>query len=136
MLAVTHHVVVQIAANRVGESNFNHYALLGDDIVIANTSVAKAYHSLMTNELGVDINLSKSLVSEHSFEFAKRLVCLDGEVTPLGPKNLLVAVKSNKGIPSLLYDLHEKGFPLTEDLLNSMFQTVPTVRKSQVEGYK
>jgi len=48
MLALTHHVIVQVAANRVGMIRFSGYALLGDDIVIANEAVARSYHALMT----------------------------------------------------------------------------------------
>lgn len=94
MLALTHHVIVQIAAARVGKLSFSSYALLGDDIVIADEAVARSYHMIMTEILGVEINLSKSLVSNDSFEFAKRLVTMDGEVSAVGAKNLLVGLKS------------------------------------------
>jgi hypothetical protein len=94
MLALTHHVIVQVAAMRVGQLSFSSYALLGDDIVIADEAVAKSYHMIMTEILGVEINLSKSLVSSNSFEFAKRLVTMDGEVSAVGAKNLLVGLKS------------------------------------------
>lgn len=133
MLALTHHTLVRIAANRVGLNNFSHYALLGDDIVIANTSVAKSYHALMVDVLGVEINLSKSLVSNDSFEFAKRLVTMGGEVSPVGAKNLLVGLKSLKGIPSILLDLVNKGYCLSEDSCNNLYKSVPTVRKSQLD---
>jgi hypothetical protein len=80
MLALTHHVIVQIAVMRIGNSHSASYALLGDDIVIADEAVAKSYHMIMTKILGVEINLSKSLVSNDSLEFARRLVMMDGEV--------------------------------------------------------
>jgi hypothetical protein len=133
MLAYTHHCVVRIAANRVGRPDFANYALLGDDIVIADDAVAMAYHELMTKILGVEINLFKSLVSQHSFEFAKRLVTVTGEVSPVGAKNLLVGVKSLKGLPSILLDLKNKGFSLSEDLVNTMYKSCPTTRKSSLE---
>lgn len=133
MLALTHHVLVRIAGARVGKPNFTHYALLGDDIVIADTSVANSYHTLMTAVLGVDINLSKSLISKDSFEFAKRLVTMNGEVSPVGAKNLLVGLKSLKGIPSILLDLVNKGSFLTEDSCNQLYKSIPTVRKSQLD---
>jgi len=64
----------------------------------------------MTEHLGVDINLSKSLVSNCGvFEFAKRLVTLQGELTPLGPKNLVLALKDKNEIPSLFLDGFGKG---------------------------
>jgi len=133
MLALTHHTLVRIAANRVGIHNFVDYALLGDDIVIANTAVSFSYHHLMTEVLGVEINLSKSLVSKHSFEFAKRLITFKGEVSPVGAKNLLVGLKSLKGIPSILLDLVNKGVCLSEDSVNNLYKSIPTVRKGQME---
>jgi len=130
MLAISHHALVRIAANRIGKSNFSDYALLGDDIVIADEQVASIYHDLMTRILGVEINLSKSLISSDSFEFAKRLVTTKGEVSPVGAKNLLVGIKTIKGIPSILLDLANKGFNFTEESLLSMMENVPTVRKT------
>jgi len=130
MLAISHHAIVRIAANRIGIRNFTDYALLGDDIVIADENVATVYHDLMTRILGVEINLSKSLISTDSFEFAKRIVTTKGEVSPVGAKNLLVAIKSMKGIPSVLLDLANKGYAFTEESLNQLMLNVPTVRSS------
>lgn len=117
MLALTHHFVVGVAANRVGKLGFNHYALLGDDIVIADKSVADSYYVIMTEILGVGINMSKSLVSTDSFEFAKRLVTLDGEVTPTGPANILLGLRSLNGIPSIILDMVNKGLSISEESL-------------------
>jgi hypothetical protein len=133
MLALSHHVIVRIAANRVGIPGFTNYALLGDDIVIANDAVAKSYHSIMTQILGVEINLSKSMISTNSFEFAKRIITMDGEVSAVGPKNLLVGLKTLKGIPSILLDLINKGVSLSEDSVTKLYKSIPTVRKSQLE---
>lgn len=94
MLALTHHVIVRVAALRLGIKDFKDYALLGDDIVIANSAVAQCYHQLMTEGLGVEINFSKSLVSAHSLEFAKQLVSKGVNLSPIGPKNVLLALKS------------------------------------------
>jgi len=86
-LAITHHLLVQVAARRAGiEGWFQNYAVLGDDIVIGHKLVAHNYLSLMTY-LGVDINLSKSLESDTGFaEFAKRLIGPKGDVSPVSPK--------------------------------------------------
>lgn len=62
---------------------------MGDDIVIANREVSTIYLSVMKG-LGVEINLSKSLVSSDGvIEFAKRLVSPESEYSPVGPRNLL-----------------------------------------------
>jgi hypothetical protein len=115
MLALTHHIIVQVAAARVGFNKpFTLYAILGDDVVIADEAVAKAYHALVTSWLGVDINLSKTLTSLHTFEFAKRLMSFTAEFTPVGAKNLMLALITPKGIVSLMYDIDNKGLVLTD----------------------
>lgn len=75
MLAITHHYLVQIAFTmahpEMGRGWYTDYEILGDDIVIFDKLAADSYLSLM-RLVGVDINLSKSVVSNNgSFEFAK-----------------------------------------------------------------
>jgi hypothetical protein len=78
MLALTHHLIVQLAARRSGvvlpTSNcwYEGYELLGDDILIFDKIVAEEYLIIM-NDLGVPINLAKSVVAPNKpvFEFAK-----------------------------------------------------------------
>nr|UPW42110.1 MAG: putative RNA dependent RNA polymerase [Hainan mangrove mitovirus 6] len=125
MLGLTHHVIVRIAANRVALPNFQDYALLGDDIVIGNSLVAAAYSDIMSS-LGLDINPSKSLVSHKGVaEFAKRLVTLDSEYTPLGPKNIVRALQSWQNIPSVLQDLLGKGWSCSVEHLEDLITNAP-----------
>jgi hypothetical protein len=70
MLALTHHVIVRVAALQAGKVNFSNYLVLGDDVVIADGDVAEKYLAVMTH-LGVSINLSKSVISSKFAEFAK-----------------------------------------------------------------
>nr|UJQ92621.1 MAG: putative RNA-dependent RNA polymerase [Mitoviridae sp.] len=78
MLAITHHYILQLAAVRAGvisrvsrETWFSGYELLGDDIIIFNEAVAKEYLLIM-DEIGVPINISKSVCANNSVtEFAK-----------------------------------------------------------------
>lgn len=73
MMAMTHHLIVQFAAKRAGHSRyFKHYWLLGDDIVIKSSSVAKQYQLVMSS-LGVEISKLKTIRSSTLFEFAKRI---------------------------------------------------------------
>lgn len=133
MLAFTHHVIVQVAAYRVGwRVWFPHYGLLGDDIVIADTSVAEAYSSLMAY-LGVPINMSKSLVSEKGcLEFAKRWVHPDlGEFTPLGANVLLATVRNLRYIPMLVAELSNKRYPFYPSGLIDITSAIKKLRKSK-----
>lgn len=83
MLAITHHAIVQFAAWRAGwRVWFPDYAVLGDDVVIANGDVAHQYVRFM-KEVGVDIGFHKSIISDNlSLEFAKRFYWQGEEVTP------------------------------------------------------
>lgn len=79
MLAFVHHAIVQWAALRAGLLSpgsgrwFLDYAVLGDDVVIANHLVAKEYESLM-KAIDCPIGDHKSLISLRglALEFAKR----------------------------------------------------------------
>lgn len=97
MLAVTHHAIVQLAASRVLEQYklrgwFEDYAVLGDDVVIANKQVAQEYLRLMAL-IGVEIGLAKSLVSSRgTFEFAKRTYFEGHDISPLSLAEASVAL--------------------------------------------
>lgn len=90
--------------------------------MIADKAVAASYYSLLQTFLGVDINLSKSLVSDcGAFEFAKRLITLQGEFTPLGPKNLVLALKKGvEYLPSLFIDGLGKGDSISAEKVEEM----------------
>jgi len=64
----------------------------------------------MTEYLGLDINLSKTLVSDHGvMEFAKRLVSPTEEFTPLGPGNIMSCLRNPSCLPSIFLDYLGKG---------------------------
>lgn len=70
---------------------FTEYAVLGDDIVIANGLVAREYVSIMS-ELGVGIGLHKSLISRKGgLEFAKRFFVAKKDCSPVAFKELFAA---------------------------------------------
>lgn len=104
MLAITHHVIVRIAALRVGISNFSDYCVLGDDVVIANDKVAKEYLNLMET-LGLSINMSKTLQSESFAEFAKVYTGPGVDITPIGPGLILRAIRSKYYTSRLISEL-------------------------------
>nr|AWY10985.1 RNA-dependent RNA polymerase [Sclerotinia sclerotiorum mitovirus 27] len=88
MLALTHHLVIQYAASLAFRRVvlFKDYIVLGDDVVIADKSVADVYHYLMTVCLRVDINMAKGLSSPIALEFAKRFYVDGLDASPLSLK--------------------------------------------------
>lgn len=102
MLALTHHIMVRIAALRCGIREFSLYLVLGDDIVIADEQVAKSYLRLC-EEWDIGINLSKSVLSDNgSLEFAKRFVYKYQDVTGLSFREVSVARYDIRGLLQLL----------------------------------
>jgi len=74
MLALTHHVIVRYSALRINKHfNLNKllYAVLGDDIAMANSKVAKSYQDVF-KLLGMEINPIKGF-DGCVLEFAKQL---------------------------------------------------------------
>jgi hypothetical protein len=131
MLALTHHVIIQVAASRVGWIRvFPYYCVLGDDVVIADRLVAESYKSLMS-ALGVPINMSKSLVSEIGcLEFAKRWFHPDqGEFSPIGPGLILVVIRNLRFIPLLVNELVTKNFGFLPMQLKDVIHLLTLLRR-------
>lgn len=94
MLAFTHHYLIQLSAYRVGHQfgDFTKYAVLGDDVVIADGKVAGAYLQIM-RQVGVDIGIHKSLVSKKGvLEFAKRYIVRGEDCSPVPFKEVAAAL--------------------------------------------
>ncbi|KAK4412078.1 putative mitochondrial protein [Sesamum alatum] len=71
---LTHHMVVWLAAYEVYPGKkFWDYAILGDDIVIADRKVAEAYMRIM-DEMGGIISLPKSLISHTGCSYSSLAV--------------------------------------------------------------
>jgi hypothetical protein len=119
MLAVTHHLIVQLAAYRAGLRTslvssvdlewYSNYELLGDDIVIFDEAVASQYLTIMKDELGVEINLSKSVVASNAtFEFAKVTGHRGQDVSALSWK-MFISQNTFMGRANISYFLLNKG---------------------------
>jgi hypothetical protein len=120
MLALTHHAIVQLSAEIAGRVNgkdwFQDYALLGDDIVIADKAVADTYLKLMAG-LGVGIQLSKSVHDTSGYgvlEFAKRIFFRGHSVGPVALLEVLAAAGS---LPAWLELVRNHKLSLTQGLM-------------------
>jgi hypothetical protein len=125
MLALTHHIIVQLASQRAGyKKEFSHYAVLGDDIVIQNDKVAKHYLDIMET-LGVCINPTKSVVSTDLLEFAKRLRTRTSDISPVGPGAILATARRPLMAGILFTDLDQRGIILLSDAFKTYIKTFP-----------
>nr|UPW42219.1 MAG: putative RNA dependent RNA polymerase [Yunnan mito-like virus 44] len=129
MMSLTHHILVQVAARRSGwNSPFLDYAVLGDDLVIANKAVAIAYLSLMKG-LGVSINMDKSLVSKDGvLEFAKRLFWRGLDLSPLPPKLVSSLLRGLRFLPEVASDMMSRGLKLQTEALLLDKRVKPSIR--------
>jgi hypothetical protein len=96
MLALTHHIMVALAARRAGflVGSFRDYAVLGDDIVIANGRVAREY-LIICREIGVKVGIHKSLISRNGcLEFAKRFFVSGVDASPISLLEIGAATRS------------------------------------------
>jgi hypothetical protein len=105
MLALTHHLIVLMSSPRPklnsNSKPFDSYAVLGDDVVIQNSKVARNYLDLM-NYLGVEISLPKSMISFNHLEFAKKIFTKEGDIVSMVSPGLMLAVIRNNFLQGLL----------------------------------
>lgn len=87
--AIAHHYILFWCCKDLGmDWRSSKYVLLGDDILIGDSSLAKAYLEKMS-ALGVQISPLKTHESHELFEFAKRLVYNGEEITPFPISSLV-----------------------------------------------
>lgn len=74
---------------------FTEYAVLGDDIVIWNSKVAKTYLRVLKT-LGVEVGLAKSVISKKGIglEFAKKTFVNGSDLSPIPFKEQSAAHRS------------------------------------------
>nr|UJQ92560.1 MAG: putative RNA-dependent RNA polymerase [Mitoviridae sp.] len=114
VFALTHHAIVQFAAYLAGHKGwFELYALLGDDIVIADVRVANKYKTLC-KWLGMGIGISKSMVNDNlSCEFAKKVFVQGKDCAAFPWKLWSVSQRSLSGAVAALQRVSRMGLNLT-----------------------
>jgi hypothetical protein len=110
-MALTHHLLVRVAALRAGKPHFTQYIILGDDIVIANANVAEQYKALLS-QLDMPISEAKTHVSNDTFEFAKRWFHKGSEVTGFSVAGLFAVWKRYSLLHNYLSTQQSHGWNL------------------------
>jgi len=119
MLALCHHILVMVAAQRAGLKDFKDYVILGDDNTMCNGAVAAQY-KLLVNSLGVAIDETKSIVhtvgTKPAAEICKR-VFVDGfELSMFNAKQIVKTIKDGRLAPTLQNDLLSRGWEPSESV--------------------
>jgi len=116
VFTLCHHLVVQLAARKALNNRgfWTGYALLGDDIVIHNHLVSEEYLKIMAS-LGVEINLTKSVISKRSMEFAKRDFINSEEWSPISLRSIIDSSQFWPELAAVLINLRPKGL---DNLIN------------------
>jgi len=109
MLALTHHAMVQFSAQKAGFKDwFDLYAVLGDDVVIADDGVAREY-LLLSKQIGLEIGIAKSLVARgKTLEFAKKFF-FRGELVSGLPLKFWAAAQNTMGVAHALSAWYPSG---------------------------
>jgi hypothetical protein len=135
VFALTHHAIIEYCAFKEGLKNFRDYIVLGDDVAIANSLVAKRYGKIM-NQLEVPISKDKCIFPEgkqpSSAEIAKRLFVRGMEVSPIPPELILQAKKEYYLFPSLVREFCFRGGCPTLDRWAPLVTKWHSVRSANV----
>jgi hypothetical protein len=114
--AITHHVTVEACALKAGFTSFKDYCLIGDDVTIFNSKVAREYRRFL-DHFSINISESKSLHSSgkpSSAEIAKRLFKDGVELSPIPPDAIESAIKDYLLFPNLMKLALERGVELEQ----------------------
>jgi hypothetical protein len=142
MLSLTNHVLNVMAILRCHNTYIpgsGQYAVLGDDDASTIPQVAEEYRKLLIS-LGVEVNPIKGF-NGNIIEFAKRIYFkIEGsliELSPLGYKSLMQALRNPFYIISVLLDMSKKGFLYTNVLLmvNSLLEKMFHKGRSSLISY-
>ncbi|AZT88622.1 RNA-dependent RNA polymerase [Loramyces juncicola mitovirus 1] len=108
--ALTHHYIIYTICKKLGKKwKSLPYALLGDDIVIADQEVGEEYMKVIKT-LGLDISMMKTHKSKDLYEFAKRIYYKGQEITPFPVSALKECGKSFGMLTTLLVETRDKGW--------------------------
>jgi len=115
MLALIHHVLIQVAAARAKVADYTKYTIVGDDCALTNASVAANY-KVITASHGIVINFSKSI--EHGAtlrpagELCKRTFIEGHEISSIPVKQICKTIRDGRLAPQLQNELVRRDIGL------------------------
>jgi len=99
-MALVHHFIV----NQICGCPFEHYVLVGDDLLMRNSESQFTQYIDLMDQIGVRVNLSKTVISTqqpHSAEFARNFVIDGHRITPLPTGSILAWLDGKIGVLEL-----------------------------------
>jgi hypothetical protein len=130
---LAHHFIVYAACRRTGFTwKSLPYTLLGDDIVIGNKEVAEEYLRIIS-DLGVEVSETKTHISNHTYEFAKRWIHKGEEITPFPYSALKESSKRYYSLINVLLEATTRGWNLSTSIPDTIasFYTYVVQRPSR-----
>jgi hypothetical protein len=112
---LAHHVLIRSCFHEFGIEPTKKYLVLGDDVVIANRSVARLYMKRLS-ELGVKTSPMKSLISRDTLEFAKRIWKKGVEISPIPVSGFVSTKHRIHLLVPFLVSLVKRGFGKKEEV--------------------
>nr|AZJ25097.1 RNA-dependent RNA polymerase [Rhizophagus diaphanum mitovirus 4] len=111
MLALTHHIIIKVAALRAKLTNYNTYRVCGDDSSFLGNTLFVKYTEIMA-WYGVPINRSKSIMAvaglKSAAEFCKRVFVNGVELTTIPVKLIVKTVFNGRLLSQLQNELHRR----------------------------
>nr|UPW42144.1 MAG: putative RNA dependent RNA polymerase [Inner Mongolia sediment mitovirus 3] len=118
--AVTNHYIVWLACKDTNvEWSKLPYCLLGDDIVIGHKEVGERYIEIL-GTLGVEVSGVKTHKSQYFYEFAKRLIYKNQEITPFPVSAMKESQKAYHLLTNLLREEMKKGWVFREPVSDAV----------------
>jgi len=115
MLALTHHVIIQIAASRAKCSKYTEYGVIGDDSALTQASVSENYKAIMA-AYGIKINPTKSIEASGSLlsaaEICKRVFISGVEISSIPVKTICKTIRDGKLATQLQNELTNRDLGL------------------------
>jgi len=133
-LAIVHHFLVQFAHMRVGGQGwFLLYLVLGDDIVIADATVAAEYLKIC-EEFGIKVGLAKSLISQIGLiNFANQTFIGLDNISPISLKEELKA-RSWSARLALAKRVLARWFPEDKSVISLIKRTLTVPQWNHYQG--
>jgi len=127
LLALTHHVIIQVAASRAKYTKYEDYGVIGDDSALTVASVSEKYKAIMA-AYGISINLTKSIEASADLlpaaEICKRVFISGVEISSIPVKTICKTIRDGKLAGQLQNELVNRDLDLSPNEFWMLMTTI------------